>query len=66
MEVSFIYGTNSAVNRSGMGRRIRDRQAAGLRKASVVAAAVEVRAVDELGPVIGPLSPSDHAWLIYG
>jgi len=64
VEVSLVYGTNSAVRRSGTGRRIRDWRAAGLRKPSVLASAVEVRAVDDLGPVIGRLTPADRDRLL--
>lgn len=61
VEISFVYGTNSAIHRSGGGRRIRDWRAAGLRKASVVSAETEIRGCRELGPVVGHLSDADRA-----
>ncbi len=62
--VSFLFGTNSSVRRTGTGRRIEDWRGAGLRKPSIVSAEVEVRSLDDLGPAIGRLTGSDHAKLI--
>lgn len=66
VEVAFVYGTNSAVKRSGAGRRIRDWRVTGLRKPSVVSSAVETVAVTDLGPLIGYLSADDRRRLIGG
>lgn len=62
--VSFLFGTNSSVRRTGAGRRIEDWRGAGLRKPSVVSAEVEVRSLDDLGSAIGRLTASDRARLI--
>jgi hypothetical protein len=64
VEISFIYGTNSAIHRSGSGRRIRDWRAAGLRKPSVASAEIEVRGRGDLGPVLGHLSSADRERII--
>lgn len=61
VEVCFVYGTNSAVHRSGRGRRLRDWHTAGLRKPSVASAESEVCAISDLGPVVGHLSDADLA-----
>jgi hypothetical protein len=59
----FVYDVDSAVRREGLGRRLTDWRAAGLRKPSVVAAAEEVRRVEELGGFMGRLSATDRSAL---
>lgn len=65
VEVSFVFGTNSMVRRNGSGRRIRDWQATGLRKPSVVSAEIHVRGYDDLAARIGHLSDRDDRRLIH-
>jgi hypothetical protein len=62
----FVYDVDSAVRREGLGRRLADWRAAGLRKPSVVALAEEVRRVEDLGGFIGRLSPGDRSALGIG
>lgn len=64
VELCFVYGTNSAVHRSGRGRRIRDWQAAGFRKPSVASAESEICAISDLGPVVGHLTEADLARIL--
>jgi hypothetical protein len=54
-----IFGTNSAVRREGLGRRLRDWRAAGLNKPSVVAS-TEVWVSVAGAPPIGTLSDFDR------
>jgi hypothetical protein len=59
-----VYGSNSAVRREGMGRRIRDWREAGLRKPSYVTARDHFVPAGRTTTVIGRLSDRDLASLL--
>lgn len=59
-----IHGTNSAVRRSGRGRRLLGWRAVGLRKPSVVSAEARWVPLAEMGPLIGVLGAEDRARLV--
>lgn len=58
--VQAIFGTNSAVRRSGSGIRLRDWRQTGLRKSSVVTQEVTWVAPSDVGELIGTLSERDR------
>lgn len=58
--VRFLYGVNSSVRRNGMGRRVRDWRAAGLRKPSVVETVEVTRSYRDLSECRGRLSEADR------
>ena len=58
--VRFLYGVNSSVRRNGMGRRLVDWKAAGLRKPSVVATVEVMRSYRDLSECHGRLSAPDR------
>lgn len=57
--VRFLYGVNSLIRRNGMGRRLRDWRAAGLRKPSVVETAEVTRSYRDLSECRGHLTEAD-------
>lgn len=61
-----IHGANSAVRRSGRGRRLLGWKALGLRKSSVVSAETTRIPIAGIGPLIGILDATDHRRLVGG
>jgi hypothetical protein len=59
--IHFLYDTNSAVRREGLGRRLVGWREVGLRKPSVASTEQFVRGVHELGERIGRLTATDRA-----
>lgn len=61
--IRLIFGTNSAVRREGIGRRLQDWRDAGLRKPGFIAGAEIIRAYADLSERKGSLSARDRRLL---